>query len=218
MVVVAMAEQGKTVASVRLATRKDVPIIVALIRELADFEELTHACEVTDAKLQATLWNLPPFQGPSVFMLEVGPLNSSAGKVDQDSHEKVNFEQVVREVALKSPLEDPACASFKSTKDDSRTIAGFVLFFPNYSTFLAKSGFYIEDLYVRKPYRGRGFGTILLKAVAQQAVKVGAGRVEWCVLDWNVNAIKFYEGIGATVMPEWRICRLTGKALESCSI
>lgn len=89
------------------------------------------------------------------------------------------------------------------------------MFFPNYSTFLAKPGFYVEDLYVRECYRRKGLGKILLSTVAAQAVKMGYGRVEWMVLDWNVNAIKFYEEMGAQVMNEWRICRLTGEALQA---
>ena len=203
--------------TVRLATRSDVHAIAALIRELADFEELTHACEVTDAKLNASLWKLPPFQGPTVFMLEIGPTREHEEDHLASAEEaEATFEPVVRNVTLRSPIEDPS--SNTSFNNGNQTVVGFVLFFPNYSTFLAKSGIYIEDLYVRKPYRGRGFGTILLKTVAQQAVKLGAGRVEWCVLDWNVNAIKFYEGIGAKVMPEWRICRLSGKPLESCTL
>lgn len=89
-------------------------------------------------------------------------------------------------------------------------VSGFVLFFPNYSTFLAKPGFYVEDLFVRECYRRKGLGRMLLSAVAAQAAKMGYGRVEWVVLDWNVNAIKFYEEMGAMILPEWRICRLTG--------
>lgn len=94
-------------------------------------------------------------------------------------------------------------------------MVGFVLFFPNYSTFLAKPGFYIEDLFVREPYRKKGFGRMLFTAVAAQAAKMGYGRVEWVVLDWNVNAIQFYEEMGAKILPDWRVCRLTGDALEA---
>lgn len=94
-------------------------------------------------------------------------------------------------------------------------VAGFVLFFPNYSTFLAKPGFYIEDLFVRESYRRKGLGKMMLSAVARQAVAMGYGRVEWVVLDWNTNAIKFYEEMGANVMQEWRVCRLTGDALQT---
>lgn len=94
-------------------------------------------------------------------------------------------------------------------------MGGFVLFFPNYSTFLAKPGFYIEDIFVRDCYRRRGFGRMLLSAVAEKAVEMGFGRVEWVVLDWNENAIRFYEEMGAEVLQEWRICRLTGGALDA---
>jgi GNAT superfamily N-acetyltransferase len=221
----AMATDGNgssVVVTVRLAAGKDVSVIAALIRELAVFEKLEHACEVTDSKLESSLWNLPPFQGPTVLILEVGGPRSEEDQHEQEekdlNFQQQSFEEVVRELKLSSPIVDPDAASFRSTADERRIVAGFVLFFPNYSTFLAKGGFYVEDLYVRKPYRGRGLGTILLKTVVQQAVRLGAGRVEWCVLDWNVDAIKFYQGLGASLLPEWRICRLTGKALESCSL
>ena len=127
------------------------------------------------------------------------------------------FKMQVREVTLRHEVSDPDMEIYKSTASTDRIIVGFVLFFPNYSTFLAKAGYYIEDLYVREPYRGHGYGTILLQTVAQQAVKRGAEKVEWCVLGWNEKAIKFYKGLGALVMPEWRMCRLSGLALQkSC--
>ncbi|GKV26462.1 hypothetical protein SLEP1_g35753 [Rubroshorea leprosula] len=94
-------------------------------------------------------------------------------------------------------------------------IARFILFFPNYSTFLAKPRFYVEDLFVKECYRRKGFGKMLLSAVATQAMKMGYGRVEWVVPDWNVNAIKFYEQMGAKILQEWRICWLTGEALQA---
>jgi GNAT superfamily N-acetyltransferase len=211
--------EGTVRATVRLATRADAPAIAKLIQELAEFEELSHACLVTEEKVLASLWKLPPFQGPTVFMLEVGQVEEGSGAVEGvEAEEEAAFQPVVRNVVLKKPIDDPAKEAFKSSYVAARTVIGFVLFFPNFSTFLAQGGYYIEDLYVRKPFRGGGFGTILLKSVVQQAKKLGAGRVEWCVLDWNVNAIKFYEGLGAVVMPEWRICRLTGDALQSCAL
>lgn len=92
-------------------------------------------------------------------------------------------------------------------------IAGFALFFHNFSTFLACRGLWLEDLYVRPAFRGHGVGSDLLRAVAAIAVDRGCGRFEWSVLDWNAPAIGFYERLGATVMPDWRIARVTGDAL-----
>lgn len=89
-----------------------------------------------------------------------------------------------------------------------------MLFFSNYSTSLRKPGFYVEGLFVRECYRRKGFGRMLLSAVAKQAVKMGYGRVDWVVLDWNVNTIRFDEEMGAEVLNEWRGCRLTGEALQ----
>jgi GNAT superfamily N-acetyltransferase len=92
-------------------------------------------------------------------------------------------------------------------------VVAFALFFSNFSTFLGKPGLYLEDLYVQPAHRGSGIGRALLQRLAALAVERGCGRFEWSVLDWNANAIGFYEGMGATVMPDWRICRVTGAAL-----
>ncbi|KQV89418.1 GCN5 family acetyltransferase [Pelomonas sp. Root1237] len=93
-------------------------------------------------------------------------------------------------------------------------VVAFALFYTNFSTFLAKPGLYLEDLYVRPAHRRSGLGKALIIELAQTACERGYGRFDWTVLDWNEDAIRFYEGLGADVMPEWRICRLTGDALE----
>ncbi|MDX2240979.1 MAG: GNAT family N-acetyltransferase [Leptolyngbyaceae cyanobacterium bins.302] len=94
-------------------------------------------------------------------------------------------------------------------------IVGFALFFYNYSTFLTKPGIYLEDLFVLPEYRRLGLGTALLTHLAQRAVAEGCGRLEWSVLDWNAPAISFYQRMGADVLPDWRICRVTGDALTN---
>jgi GNAT superfamily N-acetyltransferase len=93
--------------------------------------------------------------------------------------------------------------------------AGFALWFYNYSTFLGLRGLYLEDLYVRPEYRGQGCGRALLVTLARIAQDEGCGRFEWSVLDWNTDARKFYEGLGATVLPDWRIVRVTGPSLRA---
>jgi GNAT superfamily N-acetyltransferase len=90
---------------------------------------------------------------------------------------------------------------------------GFALFFPNYSTFLTKPGLYLEDVFVLPEYRRQGIGTAMLSYIAKLAFDRDAGRLEWSVLDWNRSAIDFYEKMGATLLEEWRICRITGDSL-----
>ncbi len=151
--------------SIRSAELRDVNAIVQLIRDLAEFENLTHLLQVTPEKLRPHLFGERPVAEALVA--------ESAG-----------------------------------------TVSGFALFFTNFSTFLAQPGLYLEDLYVRPDLRGQGMGEALLSRVGRLALERGCGRFEWSVLDWNGNAIRFYEKMGATVMPDWRICRVTGDALQ----
>ncbi|MDP1902139.1 MAG: GNAT family N-acetyltransferase [Rubrivivax sp.] len=94
-------------------------------------------------------------------------------------------------------------------------VVAFALFFTNFSTFLGQPGLYLEDLYVQPAHRGTGLGKALLQHLGALAVERGCGRFEWSVLDWNENAIRFYQSMGATLMPDWRICRVGGGALAA---
>lgn len=150
--------------TLRAAEPRDVPAIVGLICELAEFEKLTHLLQVTPEKLH-----------PQLF----GP--------------KPVVEALVAE-------RDGVCVAF-------------ALYFTNFSTFLSKPGLYLEDLYVQPTQRGLGIGKALLTRLAQIAVERDYGRFEWSVLDWNEHAIRFYKSMGANVMTEWQICRVTGPDL-----
>jgi GNAT superfamily N-acetyltransferase len=97
--------------------------------------------------------------------------------------------------------------------EDDRPV-GFALFFHNFSTFLGRRGLYLEDLFVQPAFRRRGYGRALLVHLARIAVERGCGRFEWAVLDWNGPALSFYESLGAALLPDWRITRLTGPALD----
>jgi GNAT superfamily N-acetyltransferase len=151
--------------TIRNAELRDVGAIVQLIKDLAEFEKLTHLVQVTPEKLRPQLFG-----------------------------------------------ERPAAESLVAER--AGEVVAFALFFTNFSTFLAQPGLYLEDLYVKPEHRGHGIGRALLVRLADLAVERECGRFEWSVLDWNENAIRFYESMGATVMPEWRICRVTGPALE----
>jgi GNAT superfamily N-acetyltransferase len=99
------------------------------------------------------------------------------------------------------------------TEIDQKTV-GFALFLPNYSTFLTKPGIYLEDLFVLPEYRRQGIGKAMLSYLGNLAIERNAGRLEWSVLDWNESAIAFYQSLGAKVLPDWRICRVSEEALE----
>jgi GNAT superfamily N-acetyltransferase len=152
--------------TLRPARDTDVDAIVGLIRELAEFERLTHLLEVTPQRLH-----------PQLF----GPKPAAEALVAESGGE----------------------------------VIAFALWFTTFSTFLAKPGLWLEDLYVRPVHRGAGVGEAMLRELASIAVQRGCGRFEWSVLDWNENAIRFYQRMGATVMPDWRICRVTGEALAT---
>lgn len=146
------------------ATPADVPVILGLIRELAEFERLLSDVTATEADLHRDLFGAQP--GAEVVMARIGT-----------------------------------------------EVAGFALFFHNYSTFLARRGIYLEDLFVRSQYRGQGVGEALLRHLARTAVERKCGRLEWSVLDWNQRAIDFYRSLGAQPMDEWTVHRVTGDAL-----
>ena len=104
------------------------------------------------------------------------------------------------------------CIEAILAEDTGKTV-GFALFFTNYSTFLTQPGIYLEDLFVLPEYRRLGIGKAILTHLAKLAVERGRGRLEWSVLDWNEPAIAFYRRMGATILEDWRICRVTGEAL-----
>lgn len=95
---------------------------------------------------------------------------------------------------------------------------GFALFFHNFSTFRGRAGIYLEDLFVRPEFRGKGYGKMLLKALAKLAVERNCARLEWAVLDWNTPSIEFYKSLGALPMDEWTVYRLTGDALSKLAV
>ncbi len=132
--------------------------------------------------------------------------------------ELAEFEQLAHLVKITAPglckhLFGPRPVIECTVAEGGAAVQAFALYFTNFSTFLGQPGLYLEDLYVKPAWRGQGVGGALLRHLAALAVERGCGRFEWSVLDWNANAIAVYERMGATVMPEWRICRLSGEAL-----
>lgn len=129
--------------------------------------------------------------------------------------EKLEHQVVATEALLQDALfgPRPPCEAIVGEVDGE--VVTFALFFHNFSTFLTRKGLYLEDLYVKQAQRGKGFGKQMLVALARIAKERDCGRFEWSVLDWNAPAIAFYEGVGAVIMREWQICRVTGEALTA---
>jgi len=158
------------------ATREDVPTILSLIQELADYEHALDSVKATVESLTETLILAPNSTS--------APSGSGYAKV----------------FILRLP--------------NSSDVAGMALYFNNYSTWRAAPGIYLEDLYVRKEYRGRGYGKLLIQALAKETVAIGGKRLEWSCLKWNEPSLKFYKGLGATQMVDWVGLRVDGEALE----
>lgn len=154
---------------IRKSTPIDVPLILQMIRELADFEQLLDQVVTDEQTLHHSLFS--DAKGPEVLIAE-----------------------------------------------ENKQPVGFVLFFHNFSTFLGRKGIYIEDLYVRQEYRGKGYGELILKEICQLAKNRNCGRVEWWVLDWNERAINFYKKIGAVPMSDWTVFRLTEEAINQLAM
>ena len=130
------------------------------------------------------------------------------------AYEKLGHEVTATERDLRESLfSSPPSAEVVIAETDGG-VAGYALFFHNYSTFLCKRGLYLEDLFVRPSFRGRGIGRLLLSHLAGIAVQRGCARFEWAVLDWNESAIGFYRSLGAMPMDDWTVFRLSGDALE----
>jgi diamine N-acetyltransferase len=132
------------------------------------------------------------------------------------SYEKLRHEANPDANALRrqlAPDAQPRVEALLAEADSGATI-GFALFFRNYSTFLTNFGMYLEDLFVRPAYRGRGVGRALLQRVAQIAMDRGCKRLDWAVLNWNTPAIAFYESLGADALDDWTTMRLTEEAIS----
>lgn len=149
----------------RNATEADCGLILAFIRELAEYERMLPEVVATEELLRQ--WIFREHRAEVIFALESG------------------------------------------------VEVGFALFFHNFSTFVGRAGLYLEDVFVKPPYRGKGYGKALLKRLAKIAVERGCGRFEWCCLDWNRPSIEFYRSLGAVPMEEWTIYRLAGDALQT---
>lgn len=128
-------------------------------------------------------------------------------------YEKMLHEVVATEELMEEWIFDKQKAEVIIGEEDGKPV-GMALFFHNFSTFLGRAGIYLEDLFVRPEYRGRGYGKALLQKLAQIAVERGCGRLEWWCLDWNEPSIKFYKSLGAEPMEEWTTYRITGKTLQ----
>lgn len=133
---------------------------------------------------------------------------------DLANYEKLEDLVTATEAQLRETLFGSSPYAEVILAEEDGTPAGFALFFHNYSTFLAQPGIYLEDLFVKPEYRGRGYGKALLARLAQIARERNCGRIEWAVLDWNEPSIAFYKSLGARRMDEWHTFRLTGEELE----
>lgn len=128
-------------------------------------------------------------------------------------YEHMSDQVVADEATLEHWIFDEKKAEVLFVEEDGVKV-GFALFFHNFSTFLGRAGIYLEDLFVKPEYRGKGYGKGLLTELARITVKRGCGRLEWACLDWNTPSIEFYKSMGAAQMNEWTTYRITGERLQ----
>ena len=130
-------------------------------------------------------------------------------------YEKLAHEVEATEAMIAAALFGAGATTHCEIADDDGEVAGQALWFTNFSTFRGRNGLYLEDLYVRPAFRGRGIGKALLAHLARECAARGWPRMEWVVLDWNQPAIDFYRSLGAEIAEDWRLCRLDGEALAT---
>ncbi len=130
------------------------------------------------------------------------------------SYEKMLCEVVAEEATLREWIFEKQKAEVIFALEDEKEV-GFALFFHNFSTFLGRAGLYLEDLYVKPEYRGKGYGKALIQTLAKIALERGCGRLEWWCLDWNKTSIDFYLSLGAEPMKDWTVYRIAGDTLKS---
>ena len=129
-------------------------------------------------------------------------------------YEKMLSEVVADESTLEEWIFDKQKAEVIFALEGEKEV-GFALYFHNFSTFLGRAGIYLEDLYVKPEYRGKGYGKAILKKLASIAVEQGCGRLEWWCLDWNKPSIDFYRSLGAEPMDDWTVYRIAGETLTN---
>jgi GNAT superfamily N-acetyltransferase len=152
--------------TIRRARPDEAGLVLALVRELAEYEKLLHEVHATEAAIAEALFG----NNPRLFC-DIAEWNGE--------------------------------------------VAGFAAWFVNFSTFAGRHGIYLEDLFVRPALRGNGIGKALLVNLANECVTNGWGQLQWAVLDWNAPSIAFYKSLGAVMMDEWTLCRVTGPSLAA---
>jgi len=130
-------------------------------------------------------------------------------------YEKLEHRVEATEDGLRAALFGPSPRVFCDLAEADGQVAGFALWFYSFSTFVGRPGIYLEDLFVRPEFRGRGLGKALIARLAQRCVAENLGRLEWSVLDWNEPAIQFYRAHGARLLDDWTMCRVEGEALQA---
>ncbi|KAK5018509.1 acetyltransferase [Cryomyces antarcticus] len=199
--------------TVRLATREDVPTILFLIKELAAYENASSSVKATEATLALTL-----SLAPSPHHHHHASHSHSSSKKHAHNDKPPPDEPLSSSGSVHAPPTQTAGYAktllLRTPGNEGAEVAGMALYFHNYSTWRAQPGIYLEDLFVLPQYRKRGYGTLLIRELAKEVVRIDGGRLEWSCLKWNEPSLKFYEKLGATQMEEWVGLRVDGDALK----
>ncbi|MCD9638615.1 Diamine acetyltransferase 1 [Datura stramonium] len=213
-------------ARIRLATELDVPLLHKLITQMAEYHGLSQIFTTTETSLYNNLFksSSPPFHSPTALILEISP-NPFPQITKLPDLSTTNFVPIIKNNYNLDRMEilDPELETYRSkfTGHDNNNcnvyVAGHVLVYPSYNGFFEKPGLFLDQMFVRKCYRGVRLGKLLFSVVASQAVKMGMGMVDWLVADWNEETIHFYEKMGSHYIPEYRLCKLYGDQLQGFS-
>jgi GNAT superfamily N-acetyltransferase len=201
--------------TVRPARPQDAALLLELFAELAEYEHLEHELRATEAQLREALFGERPAAEALIAERRAHAGDLWAGD-PRDGDPREGEHRAGDPIAGDDPrTSDPQAGDPTTTSDPAAAAEplGYALFFPTFSSFLASTGVWLEDLFVREEYRGEGVGQALLEAVAACASERGGERLEWAALDWNEPALGFYRKLGAATMGEWITHRLDGEAL-----
>ncbi|CAN4104520.1 unnamed protein product [Withania somnifera] len=202
----------KLFARIRVAIESDVPHIYKLMQQLFVYHNITHLLKSTETSIASGLFS-PKFT-------HLSPVKTLLVEVSANPFPPCSTGEAgskVRQIDLNLPLIDEESEEFRVVNDhyDDVFVAGYVMFYPCFSSFFEKPVFHLENFFIRECYRRKGFGKWVFSTMASEAARMGLSSIDWYASDWNESGLEFYKQMGATISDDFRVLSLAGKALEA---